>query len=347
MQSKELKQYLIADTRRIEQILTAAKFHDINQRNQEIRCALPDGENPTAVMIKLDESLYTALYELGYSGDLFGALAKVRQTDFRGVMLFIHSILGLGSNQDIDKLDPLNQLRSLSRGNRLNNSTSENKLYNKDVLTRFIGGTPKTLLEEGVSTEVIHQFSICYDPWKERVVFPQFDWLHDNCVVGIKGRTNLDSETAKLLGVPKYWNYIKGYRKSLNLYGFYLTKRQLEQRKMLIIFEGEKSVLKEYTLSNGKGISVALGGHQLSSQQINFLLKNTPSDCEIVLAFDKDVMVKKEEGEEYIRKEAEKFLPFKQVSYVYDSHDLLDSKDAPIDKGYRVWQYLLKWRKKL
>lgn len=347
MQAKELKKYLIEDTERLKTVLLNAHFHDIKELHHEIRCALPDGDNPTAVMIKLDETLYTALFELGYSGDLLGALSLVMKTDFRGVMLYINSILGLSYSKNIDNIDPLSQLRSLSKVGHSRRQSASNKVRDINCLNRFISGAPKSLVEEGISPEVIDQFSIGYDPWKERIIFPHFDWKQTDKVVGIKGRTIVDSETAKVLGIPKYWNYITGYSKNLNLYGYNLTQERLAETKQLIIFEGEKSVLKEYTYCHGKGSSVALGGHRLSPQQVSFILKNTPKDCEVVLAFDKDVMTKAEEGEDYIRQEAEKFCPFKTVSYIYDSHNLLKAKDAPVDQGYTTWNYLLRWRKRL
>ena len=55
--------------------------------------------------------------------------------------------------------------------------------------------------------------------------------------------------------------------------------------------------------------------------------------------------MKETEGEKYIRAEAKKLMPFKKVSYIYDTYNLLGEKDSPIDKGYKVWKYLLKWRK--
>ena len=64
MQAKELKQYILDDTDRIYTLLRNANFHDFRQNSEEIRCALPNMINPTGVMIKLNNSLYTSLFEL-------------------------------------------------------------------------------------------------------------------------------------------------------------------------------------------------------------------------------------------------------------------------------------------
>lgn len=347
MQSKQLKNFLMTNPERIHRLLSTAGFHKITQRCNEIRCALPTMDNPTGVMIKLNEALYTALFELGYTGDLFGALEVVLQKEFKEVMSYIHSLFGIATSDKGDVFtDPLKELRQLS-GMNLSNSTSQNRLYDESFLNRFVLGVPKPLLEEGISPSVIREFKIGYDPEQSRIIFPHFDWEHDRKLVGVKGRVTEDSEVIKELGIPKYWNYIDGYRKSLNLYGFYLAKKQLSNTRKLIIFESEKSVLKEFTYEKGYGSSVALGGHSISSRQVDFILKHTPTDCEIILAFDKDVMTKPEEGEEYIKNEAIKFRPFRRVSYILDTHSLLGEKDSPIDKNYKTWKYLLKWRRKI
>lgn len=345
MRSVELKKYLIANTDKIHIVLENVGFHDISERHGEIRCALPDMENPTGVMIKLDDSMYTSLFEIGYNGDFFGALEKVMDYSFVEVMDYIHSLLGLSQENDsLEIYDPLRELKALQSGGN-SYSNEENKLYDRSYLNRFVSGVPATLVEEGISPQIIKKFDVRIEPLRERIIFPHFDWVQTDKIVGVKGRTTQDSYTMKALNTPKYWNYIKGYRQSNNLYGFNLTKDNLEDKKMLIVFEAEKSVLKEYTYEKGRGSSVALGGHSISRAQVEFILKNTPIDCEIVLAFDKDVMTKDIEGEGYIKSEAQKFRPFRNVSYVWDKFNLLKEKDSPVDKGNKVWEYLLKWRK--
>lgn len=345
MRTKELKRYILEDRDRLYIVLKNAGFHDFKENNEEIRCALPDMSNATGVMIKLNESLHTALFELGYSGDLFGALAVVMKTDFRDVMSYIETLLGISNQGAMHFEDPLRELRALSHAIPYSGENVGNKLYDASFMNRFVSGVHHNLIEEGISPQVARKFDIRFDPFRDRIVFPHYDWVHTEKIVGVQGRTTQSAEEMEILGTAKYWNYIKHFRKSANLYGFSNLHGQLDKTKMLIIFEGEKSVLKEYTFNRGQGTSVALGGHSISPQQVDFILSHTPTDCEVVLAFDKDVMVKETEGEEYIRSEAKKFMPFKKVSYIFDKYNLLGEKDSPIDKGYKVWKYLLKWRK--
>lgn len=299
-------------------------------------------------MIKIDDDLYTSMFSIGYSGDLFGAIQKVQHTSFADTMVFVHNVLGLATNDKrlINIIDPLSQLINLSV-NESKNKVEENKKYTEAELGTFIPVPHKSLIEEGVSPKVAKQFNVCFDPKMERIIFPHYDWVETNKIVGIKGRTIQSKQEMEITGTPKYWNYIRGYKKTMNMYGYNVARDYIPKHSKIILFEGEKSVLKEFTFNKGEGCSVALGGHTVSKEQVNFILRHVPLDCEVVLAFDKDVMTKSEEGIDFIAGEAKKFRPFREVSYIYDKYNLLGEKDSPVDKGYKVWSYLMKYRKEV
>lgn len=352
-----MKEYIHEDEDRLVKVLEAVGFHDIwRNSSNEIRCAVPNGTNRTSVAIKLEPDLFTSIYSTShtYSGDLLGAIQEVRREGFRDTMMFIHAVLGIASSKGkVTKThDPLALLKELSNGRRRSKYThKENIKHEKTYLKRFVMLLHKSIIEEGISPKVGKMFDVCYDPELGRIIFPHYDWKETDKIVGIKGRTTLSAEVAEELDVQKYWNYIKGYQKTANLYGFNLAKQNLEEKKMIILFEGEKSVMKEFTYGNGVGCSVALGGHVISDEQVRIITQNTPHDCEVVIAFDKDVMMDHEKdngemyrGEEYLKEEAKKFTGLRKVSYIYDKHNLLDEKSAPIDCGIVKWRHLLKWR---
>lgn len=346
MQAKELKQYILDDTDRIYTLLRNANFHDFRQNSEEIRCALPNMTNPTGVMIKLNNSLYTSLFELGYSGDLFGALGVVLEKSFSEVMRWVHSLLGLSNGYKKDDiLDPLATLIKLSGNHKSEQQFTSNKLYDQSVLNKFVNGIHRSIIEEGITPDVARKFNIMYDPHMDRVIFPHFDWEDFTKVVGVQGRTTLSKVEIEMTGTPKYWNYIKHYRKALNLYGFNQASENVKESKQIILFEAEKSVLKQFTFTNCEGNSVALGGHTISDNQVDFILRKLPSDGEVILAFDHDVMTKENEGERYIINQAKKFSIFRKTSYIFDTYNILGEKDSPIDCGKKKWDYLFKWRK--
>lgn len=347
LDSNELKEYLLEDIERIDVVLENAGFHDIQHLDGEIRCALPGRNNSSAVSIKLNSNLSTAMYSINYYGDLFGAIGKILDMNFKESLTYVSSLFGLSSNDRyVASINPLDDLLAFA-SNKNKNNFKKNEQFNKKILQQFVDLPHKNLLYEGISPSVCRQFHVCFDPEKSRIIFPHFDWENYNKIVGIKGRTTFNKDIIEDLNIPKYWNYIKGYKKTHNLYGFNLSRDNLEKSKMIILFEAEKSVLKQFTMTSGEGYSVALGGHSISEEQVEFILKNTPGDCEVVLAFDKDVITDPDFGEEGFKKIADKFKPFRKVSYICDKYNVLGEKDSPIDKGLKIWNVLLKFRKKL
>lgn len=340
MQAKELKLYLLEDTDRIISLLEDFGFHDAWINSDEIRCATPSGTNRTSVAIKLVDELFATSFddEFGYRGDLLGLLQEAGDTTFSNVMSRIHNKFNLPhtSKKEINKLDLLKDVRKFKKGHK---REVKIKKYDRSTLNQFIKKPHASMIEEAISPQVLEQADIMFDPRQDRIVFPHFYW-EDGSLVGIQGRTTLSSELAKELNVPKYWNYKKGYKKSANLYFFNVIKDNLEDSKMIILFEGEKSALKQATQEKGKGYSVALGGHEISRAQVSIILKETPVDTEVVIALDKDVMA----DEQYLKEQCSKFSKFRKTSYIYDRYDILGEKDSPIDKGYRIFRHLLKYR---
>lgn len=354
MKSKELKQYLKEDEDRIIKVLEHFEFHDFWRAGEEIRCASPTGTNSTAISIRLDEDdLFASSYDsmVNYHGDILGLIQEYNDSGFGEIMGEIHRLFNLSNSykKQVQKVDILADIRNL-KAREKRRADTENEKHDKDVLNRFIKRNHVSMLEEAISPSVLKQFDIMFDPVKSRIIFPHYDWLEHDKVVGIKGRTTMSSELAREFDVPKYWNYIKGYKKTGNLYGFDKAYKNVIDSKMLIIFESEKSVLKQFTIEKGKGFSVATGGHdELSESQLRFIIQNTPSDTEIVFAFDKDIMVgdEKIDGKEYLESVCKKVSGFRRTSYIYDKFKILEDKDSPIDRGVKRWNHLLKWRVKV
>lgn len=342
MQARELKKYLVEDSDRVVELLEHFGFHDVWTGNGEVRCATPEGTNKTTVSVKLTDELYATSYdtELNYRGDIFGLIEAYQDTTFRNVMIKIHKLFNLKySGKESKKLDLLKDIRKFKHGANTNREV-EIKKYDRSILDQFIRKPHASMIKEAISPLVLDKYDIMFDYRKDRIIFPHYDINETDMIVGIQGRTTLNSELAKELNISKYWNYLKGYKKSMGLFGYHIAKNNINNSKMLIIFEGEKSVLKQATIERGNGYSVALGGHEISSFQKAFIVKETEPDVEIVIAFDKDIM----ESEDFLISQCKMFSKFRKVSYIYDKYGILGEKDSPIDKGYKRWDYLLRHR---
>ena len=71
----ELKQYLKNNPNETEKILKYYKYHSISINNDEIRCAKPNGDNPSSVRIKLNDNLSSCDFSTSYTGDLFSLIS--------------------------------------------------------------------------------------------------------------------------------------------------------------------------------------------------------------------------------------------------------------------------------
>ena len=114
-----------------------------------------------------------------------------------------------------------------------------------------------------------------------------------------------------------------------------------------IVFESEKSALK-YASYFGieNDISVACCGFNLSLYQVELLLNNNAK--EIVIAFDRDFS---EKGDEVFKKQVKYLKSLHKryhndvlISFIFDKHMKLSTKDSPIDRGKELFLELFKER---
>lgn len=63
--------------------------------------------------------------------------------------------------------------------------------------------------------------------------------------------------------------------------------------------------------------------------------------CDVVIAFDKDVLLKD------IIKQCKALSKFTNTYYIYDKDGLLDGKDSPVDKGFGVFLDLYDNKKRI
>ena len=355
MNSSALKEYLKEDIERIEKVLESIGVHDIWRTGSEIRGASPDGDNNTAIAVNID-TLYCKHYSTEvFRGDIFQLVQRFRNEEFGESFRFVRSLFGLsGKFVKEEKIDPLSMFKSIRKKSKTITSLDEIEVpkFGNEVLSEFVMLPHLNFFYEGITTQTQEIFKIGYDPKDDRIVIPHFNYDDINAIVGITGRTLRSKEEMKAFRVPKYFNYIKGYKKMYNLYGFSHSLPYIKKNGIIVIFEAEKSTMKQWSMTRNEGFSVSVGGHEISQIQANIILKHTPADVEVVIAFDKDVMTMTDDkgnliGEEFIINQCNKFSRFRKTSYIWDSHDLLGEKDSPVDKGIKAWDYLFKYRKHL
>lgn len=199
----------------------------------------------------------------------------------------------------------------------------------EDIMDRYENRPDKLQIwrDEGISDEVMSRFQVKYDPFSDRIVYPVRN--PDGKIVNIGGRA-LDPEW-KEKGQRKYCYFYK-FGRIQTLYGLAENMESIREKHEIILFEGCKSVLKAASWSVTHCAAV-LTSH-LNPEQMKILAK---LGCDVVFALDKEVDIRQDHN-------IAKLKSYVNVFYLQDKENLLDEKDAPVDKGQEVFQKLYERR---
>lgn len=304
--------------------------HSITSYATEYRAALPNKLNKTAVSVKKD-SLNSRIYtsDQDIKGDIISIVMEISGLEFKETLKQIHELLGfkfsftsLAQKKKVDVLDVFKKAIGCNHYDK-----QELKPINESVLenSNFIKLPHINLIREGIIPRVQEEFGVMYDIKTQRILFPHRHWSTGE-LLGIFGRTTI--EEWDILGIPKYWGVIP-YHKSLNLYGLYENYKAIQDYGMVVVFEGEKSPQKAKSL--GIPYGVALGGHELSAEQVKILIS---LNVKIIFALDEGI------DEQVSIDMCKQFKGIRPAYYLY-GHDKLGKKDSPIDKGINVFKYIM------
>lgn len=176
---------------------------------------------------------------------------------------------------------------------------------------------------EGISDESLDKFQVFYDSFSDRLVYPIRNM--DGKIVNIGGRTLDPCWKEKKL---RKYTYLYSWGTMDTIYGAQENLEEIKKKREIIIFEGCKSVL----IADSWGIHNcgALLTSHLNPNQFLILAK---LGCRVVFALDKDIDIRKDHNIQKLRR-------YVQVQYLFDSNNLLQPKDSPVDRGEEVFQAL-------
>lgn len=337
LSAKELK-YYIWENNLVSFVLENIGCKNIREYSNCIRCSNSDGDNSNAIVVFTDIPLLNVINNTrsindGNTGDIISLVSYTKELNYFDTIKYLHSILGL-YDIDISKLEY--DAAEIIDNTKYKEQAEKRKAEYQKALARDI-----RQYNSGIK-------SITVDWLKQCIVYmgiKKFDvrTSNDNSqmlipikningeIVGINKRTTRTAEEIKLIGIPKY-QLTSGFNKSDYIYGLYENIATIKEKGYCVIFEGCKSVLQRATMQDNT--SLALLGHSISDRQAE-ILSNLNLN-EIVIAFDKDISV------EEIKFYCDKLIDYgcRKVSYIYDSDNLLDSKDSPTDKGNKIYMKL-------
>jgi DNA primase len=180
---------------------------------------------------------------------------------------------------------------------------------------------------EGISDEVLDFFNVRYDAFSNRIVFPIRNTKSK--IINISGRTL--NENYKELGQRKY-TYFFPLGALNTVYGLSENIEAIKKSREIILFEGAKSVMLARTW-NIFNTGAVLTSH-LNPNQVKIL---AALGCRVVFALDKGVNIKQDDNIRRLKR-------YVSVDYLFDSDNLLNEKEAPVDRGLEVFKNLYDWR---
>ena len=176
----------------------------------------------------------------------------------------------------------------------------------------------------------------------------------DGNIIGIRGRSfnNFDLENGRKYMPLSIQGLTYRHPTGLSLYGAYENYKNIKRIRRVVLFEGEKSVIK-YGSYFGRMNNIALAtlGTNISNYQRNMILSWNVD--EVTIAYDKQYSFELieqndskaiKEYNNYIKKIIKiyrLFANYCKVSLIFCTNDNdLEYKDAPIDQGKEMFEKL-------
>lgn len=315
--------------------MTYLNCHSIKEYQTEFRAGLPNKTNKTAICVKKDDLLSSIRTSDGDKfGDIFFLVMELENCGFGEANKILHRLFGFQysykpKKEEQPKRDPLEIFRKVKRKRyRVN---KELPIYQDELLREYVPMPHINWVREGITPLAFKRFNIGYCFDRKRITIPERLWYGtDSEYVGIMGRSTLPN--CELFDIPKYYPLQK-YPKGLNIYGLNENYKTIQESGHIVVFEASKSVLKRYSRKDGSCVSV--GGTSISDEQVKILIG---LNVEIVIAFDQGI------AEEMVWERCNKFYGVRNISYIYDRWDILDSKESPADKPNKVYNFMFKHR---
>lgn len=299
--------------------------------------------------------------ECGTGMDVYELVIKAKETQgfnfsFPEALRYVSRITGkniriekeAGFGKESNKISDWEWLSKLSSSKpKMTNELTE---YNDAVLD-VIMPYQNHWDDEGIDSGVASKYEVGYYFKKNQIIFPNRD--EDGRLIGIRAR-NLDRDLIEsgMKYIPAHINgTLYNFPSMFNLYGFYHNRESMSKNRKAMLVEGEKSVFKNETYYGANNFSSAVCGSNISTWQRDKVLSTGVE--EVFIAFDKfrsqgdfesddRYALHLAEYQKKLLRLAHLFTPFIRVYIIWDSENLLDYNDSPLDKGKGVLEELMK-----
>lgn len=331
-------------------VLESLSCHDIVDHGDKVTAAFPDGDNNNGITIFKNAYLPYHSFTRDQSknndctADIIDLVRQITRLNYKDSMQFLKAVCNVSDGSKLPTI-------AIDNESHVDNTDTDRtqERHNQEYLTalkreRALYNSPdlwdcaiKKWYDEGISHDAVKAFGIKLECESQTTMNSKI-WIPIRASIEQDGfdageivafnRRRTDESAIAMFG--KY-QLTPHYQKSNNIFGYYENVKNILPADMCVVFEGEKSVLKRYSV--GDRTCVAIQGHSISEKQAELL---SYLDAEIVIAFDSDVPL------DVVIFECEKLQRYcKRVSYIFDSDGILPEKTSPADVGDELYKQLL------
>ncbi len=291
-----------------------------------------------------DTHMFKCYTECDESFDIYELLIKIHALQGEQIN-FIEAVRLAGQNLDDaiarsyveDGYGYLNKIINMKEREIVNN------VFDSLLMNRYVFSLPglQSWIDEGISIETLKKYNIKYDLIEDAIIIPNYDV--DGNLIGVRGRFMREDAYAKYKPI-QYNGKLLTFKSEANLFGINQNSTAITKAKKVVLFEGEKSVLKADTIYGENNICLSCYGKNITNAHVRLLLALGVE--EVVVAFDADYTTQNElrnKKEEYGKK-AKILSNYFNTSIILDGWLELNEKDSPIDAGQEKFEKLLKSR---
>lgn len=292
--------------------------------------------------------LFTCYTECQESFDVFDLISRNKSLhngkwEFKDSLLYVTGLTGYSATEisTIDIDNKIDDWDFLDKYRKKTPPVITIPKYNNYVLDIYQDYHHQQWLQEGITSKAMKKFNIKFDAFTNKIIIPHYD-IHNN-LIGIRGRSlnQEDIEQGRKYMPVKVENTIYSHPISCNLYGLSQNLSTIKKLRKAFIVEGEKSVLKIESFYPDHNFSIAVCGDKISEVQKGLILQHVD---EIIIGFDKVEAYKSGNVNQSIinlRYLAKRFSPYVKTFIIVDKKNLLELKDAPVDKGRDILEELM------
>ena len=330
---KEIKQELLKNPQNIVSVLEIFDYANIHILNNEIRFAISEGHNSSAIRIKLENNEYLIVQDFarnikndfGKSCDLISYIMKTRNVEYIEVINSIKNVLGISDFYEF------HSQRCVFGGfyDRIkqNNPELAAKTRPENLLNDYLDVYSSRFASDNIDFGTQNKFQIGYDIDSQRITIPIRNQYGE--LIGVKGRASWETDEDE----PKYL-YIIPCPMSTTLFGYCQNYDFLNQADTIYIGESEKFVMQAY--SYGYYNCVALGSNSLSTTQCKMLVELNPKN--VVFMLDKTLSP---QNTEINAKKLSLFTRMFDIQikwWNWQKNDYLPDKASPTDYGKEIFE---------